>query len=89
VRRLGIAPPSLRYKFWKLCESVVTAHLARRGVRYLPPPPATLRPDGFRHPDYWGTDWIHGTHDYGERVLEQIDLLLAGAAAAPRAAHGR
>jgi hypothetical protein len=80
IRKHGIAPPSLRYKFWKLCETVVVERLAAAGVPYLPPPPVTVRPDGFRHPDYLGGDWLHGGPRYGEMVLRQIEAVLAGLA---------
>jgi len=75
VAEHGLSPPLLRYKFWRLVDSIYEEIAAETGVTALPVPPEALQPNGFRRAEYYSTDWIHGNPAYGELVLGQIDAL--------------
>ena len=76
-RKYGFAPPHLRYKCWKACE-LLTRELAETyGATFVPVPEASVDRAGFRRPEYWGNDFIHGNTAYGELVLQQIERIVA------------
>jgi hypothetical protein len=72
TEKYGLAKPSLRYKFWKLCDDIHRQKAAALGLEVLPTPPESIDADGFRRPEYFGPDWIHGNWEYGALVLDQI-----------------
>ncbi len=76
VRELGVAPASLRYKFWRLCEEIYRNYCQSKGISFLPMPCETVDANGFRRPEYCGADWLHASTSYGELVLQQIDATL-------------
>jgi hypothetical protein len=76
VDQLGLAPAELRYKIWKLCETIFSNHSVASGIPFVPVPDATVGGNGFRKQDYYSTDWIHASDSYGELVLRQIDELV-------------
>ena len=76
ARELGLAPPGLRYKFWRLCESIVLKFCAANGLPFIVPPAESWKNNGFRQPQYWSQDWIHANADYGDLVLSQIETFL-------------
>lgn len=76
VKELGVAPPTLRRKFWSVCETIFREACEQRRISFVPAPPETIDEHGFRRREYWHTDWIHGNAEYGEIVLRQVDDLL-------------
>ena len=76
TEKYGLAKPSLRYKFWKLCDDIHRQKAAALGLEVLPIPPESVDGDGFRRPEYFGPDWIHGNWEYGALVLDQIERRL-------------
>lgn len=79
VKELGVAPASLRRKFWRVCETIFQEACKELGVTFLPAPLETFDKRGFRRREYWSTDWIHANADYGELVLRQLDEVLSPA----------
>ena len=77
VAQHGAAPACLRYKFWRLVETIHKEMAAARNVKVLPIPPGTADAAGFRRPEYHYSDWIHANTLYGELVLKQFDALTA------------
>ncbi len=78
VEQFGIAAPTLRYKFWKLCDELHRGQAAAHGATLLPLPAETITADGFRRPEYYSRDWIHANIAYGELVLKQLDRVVGG-----------
>lgn len=77
VRELGVAPASLRRKFWRLCEAIFREACEQQGITFIAAPPETFDEHGFRRREYWSADWLHANAEYGELVLCQIDNLLS------------
>jgi len=76
VMKFGLAPPALRYKYWRVCEQIFRGKCDEQNVPFLPAPPDTVNARGFRYREYNGSDWIHANQGYGEAVLRQISKLL-------------
>ena len=76
VAEFGIAPPELRYKFWKLCESLFEVSCREGGATFLPAPRETICREGFRQSSFFGPDWLHANWTYGEFVLKQVESFL-------------
>ena len=76
VKELGIAPPELRYKVWKSCESIFAQPSERDLIRFVRVPPESVDLRGSRRREYFATDWIHASDNYGELVLRQVDQLI-------------
>ena len=76
TEKYGLAKPSLRYKFWKLCDDIQRQKAAADGLEVLPTPPESIDANGFRRPEFYGADWIHGNWAYGGLVLDQIERRL-------------
>jgi SAM-dependent methyltransferase len=77
VRKLGVAPETLRRKFWRVCETIFREACEQQHIVFVPAPLGTSDQNGFRRREYWGTDWLHGNPEYGELVLRQLDDLVA------------
>lgn len=77
VKELGVAPASLRYKFWRVCEEIHRQKSVDQGAAFLSVPTGTADGAGFRKREYYGTDWLHASVTYGELVLSQVDEILA------------
>jgi hypothetical protein len=72
IQRLGVAPPPLRLKIWKLQSEIREAECKRMGVQYLPAPAQSIGPDGFLVREGWSVDGVHATAWYGGLVLQQL-----------------
>ncbi len=83
---LGVSPPELRMKFWKLQRRILEDVCEEFGIEVLPPPPAALDEEGFLAPEYYASDATHANPAYGELVLVQADELLV---ATPTAVAGQ
>ena len=77
IAEVGFAPAPERLAMWRLEERVLADHLTAVGVQHVPPPPETLTPEGYLHPDYQANDTTHGNVAYGRRVLAQLAALTA------------
>jgi len=71
---LGVAPPGLRYKIWRLHSQIVADYCAGIGLRFLPVPPETQDENGFLKPEYAG-DATHGNEAFGEAVIRALEAL--------------
>lgn len=69
---LGVAPPALRLKLYKLHESVVRTFCEKETIEMLPPPPDAVTEKGFLDRRFWKSDPTHANAAYGALVLEQI-----------------
>jgi hypothetical protein len=70
---LGVSPPQLRLKFWKLQTRVLEQLCAELGVEIMMPPKRAIDEQGFLRPEYYAQDATHGNWRYGERVLRAIE----------------
>ena len=77
LKGLEIAPPSLRFKIWKLCECIFRDHARGSNVTFLPVPFEAMAKSGFRRQEFVDIDWLHASTSYGELVLRQIDHQIA------------
>ena len=73
IAQRGVSPSSLRLKLSQIQVSVLSGITAGLGIELLPPPRATVTPNGFLHPDYFANDASHANTAYGEMVLSQIE----------------
>lgn len=74
IADLGVAPPGLRYKIWRLHSRIVAGYCAGLGVRFLPVPRQTQDEQGFIRPEY-AADATHGNQAYGEAVIRALEDL--------------
>ena len=72
LETIGISPPLLLYKLWKVMQNSLRDVAARHGARFLPVPEASQTSDGFLHPDYYASDVTHASRAYGDVVLRQL-----------------
>jgi hypothetical protein len=70
---LGVSPPELRLKFWRLQTRVLEEICAELGLEVMMPPPRTVDEDGYLRPEFYAQDATHGNWAYGERVLREIE----------------
>jgi hypothetical protein len=70
---LGVSPPALRLKFWKLQARVLERICAELEIEVMRPPRRTIDEEGFLRPEYYAQDATHGNWRYGERVLRKIE----------------
>lgn len=72
-RHLGVTPSSLRLKLYTLHEKILSEFCSEEGIRFLPPPPDAVTPEGFLEPRFWRrNDPTHANALYGGLVLDQI-----------------
>lgn len=74
LTELGVAPPALRYKIWRLHSRIFAGYCAELGLGFLPVPPETRDANGFLKPEYAG-DATHGNEAYGEAVIRALEAL--------------
>ena len=68
---VGIAPPLLRYKLWRLHSKIVASTCAMLGIEYVPVPPKVLVDGRFLQPIFF-QDATHANGAYGEVILDQL-----------------
>lgn len=71
---LGVAPPALRYKIWRLHSRIFAGYCADLGLGFLPVPSETQDAQGFLRLEYAG-DATHGNEAYGEAVIRALEGL--------------
>ncbi|MBO9669765.1 MAG: hypothetical protein J7485_04530 [Sphingobium sp.] len=64
--------PAFRLACWKMQRQCLADLCADADVELLPPPVATITPDGYLDRHYYGKDVTHANRRYGEQVLRQI-----------------
>lgn len=74
IAGMGVAPPALRYRIWRLHSRIIADHCAALGVRFLPVPKQVQDERGFLRPDFAG-DATHGNQAYGEAVIRALEEL--------------
>lgn len=77
---LGLSPPELRLQLYDLQCSIQRNHAMELNAEFVPTPPESRDPDGFRRPEYFGSDSAHGNAAYGLLVLDQLEALRIEAA---------
>ena len=77
ITQLGVSPPVLRLKFWRLQSELLARLCAELGIEVLPPPAAALDPEGYLAHDCYANDATHANPAYGELVLQQIAQAVA------------
>lgn len=74
LAELGVAPPALRYKIWRLHSRIFAGYCAELGITFLPAPSETQDLHGFLRPEFAG-DATHGNEAYGEAVIRALEAL--------------
>ncbi len=72
ITTLGVSPPQLRLKFWRLHSRVLREFCRKRHIGVLMPPPETML-DGFLRPEFYAADTTHANWRYGELVLRRVE----------------
>jgi len=72
IDALGIAPPHLRYKLWRVHSSVVRRVCAEVGIVFVPAPRESQDARSMMLEAAWADDPTHGSPWYGALVLRQI-----------------
>ena len=73
----GLSPAGLRQQIWALQNEVLAELLQDHGVRLIPPPAGTMTETGFLDPMYYAQDATHANWEYGQKILESLEGLLA------------
>jgi hypothetical protein len=73
IASVGIAPPLLRRKLWKLHSSIIKARCAALGATFLGAPEAAIE-DDFLRPEFF-RDATHANGAYVDLVLQQLEAL--------------
>lgn len=76
IAALGVAPPGLRWRMWRLSATLVRSAAEAMHCRYMPVPEDAFDAAGFLRPDL-AADATHGTAEYGELVLRAVEALPA------------
>ena len=74
LAELGVAPPPLRYKIWRLHSQIFAGYCAEIGLGFLPVPAEIQDANGFLRPEYAG-DATHGNEAYGEAVIRALEAM--------------
>lgn len=75
-----IAPRMVRYKFWRLHSKMIHQFCSNIGVRFVPVPEGTTDPEGFLVPEGYPGNATHANEWYGERLVQQIEDIVASMA---------
>ncbi|MEO6359673.1 MAG: hypothetical protein ABIO43_03740 [Sphingomicrobium sp.] len=78
IASLGISPPTLRMKFWRLQNRIIGELCAKIGIELMMPPTEAVDADGFLKAECFANDATHANDNYGELVLQQLELALIG-----------
>jgi hypothetical protein len=73
IEALGVSPPSLRLKFWRLQTRILTKLCEELGIEVLMPPAAAIDQRGFLLPEYYASDATHANASYGELVMGELE----------------
>lgn len=74
----GIAPASVRLKWYLLQISLLEEDCGAAGIGFLPTPDAVRDPSGYLRREFWDNDPTHGNAAYGAAVVEQIRAHIHG-----------
>ena len=69
---MGIVPPQIRMKLYRLRNEIVEEHCRAEGIKFLGAPSEASDSEGFLLTSLWDRDPTHGNAAYGALVLSQI-----------------
>ena len=72
VENLGVSPPSVRRKIWKLHEKNIRGYCHETDIHYLTAPKEALNREGLMKNKFCAPDPLHGNIAYGQLVLNNI-----------------
>jgi len=72
IKKYGISPRELRYKFWRLHSQILKEHCDNHRIVFCPAPSFTMDESGFLLKEFLGQDPTHGNTLYG---IEQLTML--------------
>ena len=72
MEKHGVPPSALRYKVWRLCESVSRELTEAAGAHFLEAPAAACDNRGFVRLDYAAADSLHPSPAYGALLIEHM-----------------
>lgn len=70
VAQYGVAPPSIRYKLWRLHSNIIEDFCREKGFVFCPISPTTTDEDGFMRAEFMSNDPTHGSGPYGVEQLK-------------------
>ena len=86
IATLGVSPPELRLKFWRLQARILSKICRNLRVDVMMPPKAAIY-RGFLRPEYYAEDTTHANELYGELVLRAVEAESDPSAAAVAEIH--
>lgn len=76
ARDVGVERPISRLKLWRMEVRLLERWAASQGIGFVPPPAASVDPDGFLDHDYYFDDVTHANARYGRLVAQQISTIV-------------
>lgn len=73
ITGLGVSPPELRLKFWRLQMRLLAEVCAELGIEIMMPPAETLDEDGYLAPEFYANDATHANIAFGEQLVAAIE----------------
>lgn len=73
IALLGVSPPELRMKIWRIQRNLLQDFCIELGVDLLDPPKSALDADGFLLPEYYAKDATHANRSYGLLLLDELE----------------
>lgn len=77
IANLGVSPPELRMKIWRLQRSLTQALCDELDIELMGSPAKVLDADGFLRREYYGKDATHANRAFGMLVLERLERRFA------------
>lgn len=87
IAECGVAPPTLRYKLWRLQSDLVREACEALDIAFVSVPRVTQDKAGMMVERGWARDATHGNSWYGARVLNTVLTTLTRADSAGRLGH--
>jgi hypothetical protein len=78
--RYAVSDRHLRYKLWRLNSQMFREACEASGATFVPHPPQSVDAEGYLKPELFAFAG-HANETYGAMVLDQINILAAGASA--------
>lgn len=74
---IDVAPPLIRWKFWRLHSEIVKSHCEKHGIVFMPAPKDAMDSQGFLLPEGYGNA-THANKWYGDKVIRSLEVFISG-----------
>lgn len=76
IEEAGVTPAIVRLKLWAVQVRMMREIFAPLKIDVIAPPAKALTAVGFLAPEFYGKDATHANKEYGEMVLNLLDMVL-------------